>query len=43
MFANEVLRKIFEHKRNKVIREWRKLHSGNNVIYIFVQVLLLSG
>jgi len=27
VFENRVLRRIFEPKRHKVIREWRKLHN----------------
>jgi len=29
LFENRVLRRIFGPKRNKVTREWRKLHSGD--------------
>jgi len=28
MFENRVLRRIFGPKRDKVTREWRKLHNG---------------
>ena len=27
LFENRVFRRIFGHKRNVVIREWRKLHN----------------
>ena len=30
MFENRVLRGIFGAKRDKVAREWRKLHNNNN-------------
>jgi hypothetical protein len=27
VFENRVLRRIFEHKRDEVTREWRRLHN----------------
>ena len=34
VFENRVLRRIFGPKRNKVTREWRKLHNeGLNALY----------
>ena len=30
MFENRVLRRIFGPKRDKVTREWRKLHNGEH-------------
>ena len=34
MFQNRVLRRIFRPKRDKVTREWRKMHTEElNVLY----------
>jgi hypothetical protein len=29
MFENRVLRRIFGHERDEIMREWRKLHYGD--------------
>jgi hypothetical protein len=36
---NRVLRKIFGTNRNKVTREWRKLHNGELHVYSFQNII----
>jgi hypothetical protein len=44
VFENRVLRRIFDHKRDGVIREWRKiqnkelndLYSSPNIIWVII-------
>jgi hypothetical protein len=40
VFENRVLRGIFGAKRDEVIGEWRKLHSGQLIICTHHQILL---